>query len=412
MKKIIVPSTILLLLFGGLMFIFITISSLFVTEISANSCNNSSSLTIPSDPSGNAQKLFDFLTQKIGLSGAGASGALANAQRESNFDPQAQNEGGGVGGIFQWSGAMGNTINGSRLGTNSGYTGIDPNNSDTWTLDNEFKLIETELNSNYKSTRDAVGNATDPVQASDDWATGYEGLSLSDPQANVAVMNNNAVAYNTKYNSANIPSSIKDSVVGQAGSDNQASYYDSGCPVGGEADGTGEVPTDLSGSIWNGQDIPDSLKPFLMFDPSAQGLGWAVNTRWINSATGGQCAEFAQSILNLLYGETRKFPSGKDYAQGWADAEGGQVSKVPKAGAIGSVMPGDEGSDTINGHVYVVEHVFEDGTVLVVEENVKGFSGDDNGAPMTWDYRLIPQSVYSGDGTQFYTPQESATINN
>ena len=73
----------------------------------------------PSLPSSEAtaaveKAIFEHLTQTEGFSGAGGSGALAVAKRESGFDPKAVNTGGGVSGIFQWSGFL-NAINGNRI---------------------------------------------------------------------------------------------------------------------------------------------------------------------------------------------------------------------------------------------------------------------------------------------------------
>lgn len=135
----------------------------------------------------NAKRIFDYLTNDMGFSGAGAAGALAVAMRESHFDPKAQNTGGGVAGIFQWSG-FSNTVNQSRINQEGS---IKPGDESTLTLENEIKLLGFELNtktnefSNGQKVKATVGNASDPVQAAKDWSALFEGVDLSDSQTHL-----------------------------------------------------------------------------------------------------------------------------------------------------------------------------------------------------------------------------------
>ena len=124
----------------------------------------------------NAKKIFDYLTKHDGFSGAGASGAVAVAQRESGFDPKAKNSGGGVAGIFQWSG-WGNKVNGDRIHQG----GFIKSESDL-TLANELKLMDYEFKHGHGETVKKVGNAKDPGKAALDWSESYEGVALSDGQ--------------------------------------------------------------------------------------------------------------------------------------------------------------------------------------------------------------------------------------
>lgn len=126
----------------------------------------------------NAQKIFDHLTKKVGFSGAGAAGALAVANRESGFNPKAQNTGGGVAGFFQWSG-FSNTVNGTRI---TAEGSIKAGDTSTLTPENELKLVDYELNHGWNRVKKDVGMATDPVKATMKWSLEYEGVDLSDPQ--------------------------------------------------------------------------------------------------------------------------------------------------------------------------------------------------------------------------------------
>lgn len=128
-----------------------------------------------------AKQLYEFLTKKMGFSGPGAAGALAIAMRESSISPTAKNAGGGVAGIFQWSG-FSNGKNGHRI-VQTGK--IKPNDDSTLTMENELELTALELGCNYHGAKKEVGNATDPYQAAKDWSKDFEGVKLSDPQTKI-----------------------------------------------------------------------------------------------------------------------------------------------------------------------------------------------------------------------------------
>lgn len=135
------------------------------------------------------------MTKSNGFSGAGGAGAVAVAERESGFDPQAVNPGGGVSGWFQWSG-WGNTINGSRI---SSEGSIKSGDLSTLTPANQFKLLDYELKGSKNSTRIIVGKATDPQKAALDWSVLYEGVSLADGQTKEAEIKANALKWYTTF---------------------------------------------------------------------------------------------------------------------------------------------------------------------------------------------------------------------
>lgn len=157
-------------------------------------------LTKGSDTNKNAQQIFDFLTKKIGFSGAGAAGVLAVALRESGFNPKAQNTGGGVAGIFQWSG-FSNSVNGSRI---TAEGSIKAGDTSTLTMENELKLVRHELNGGWAKVKFSVGKATDPVDATLNWSRDYEGVALSDSQTKVGDISANARAAYEAFGGAKI----------------------------------------------------------------------------------------------------------------------------------------------------------------------------------------------------------------
>lgn len=129
-----------------------------------------------------ALDIANHLMVEEGFTLEGVAGALAVAERESGFNPQAVNDSGGVAGIFQWSG-WSNEINGNRWANAE---------SQTLSLDVQLALTSYELNNAYRHVKDLVGQATDPKQASLDWSLYYEGVALSDSQTKADDLQENA----------------------------------------------------------------------------------------------------------------------------------------------------------------------------------------------------------------------------
>ena len=139
-----------------------------------------------------AKLIFDTMVKSHGFSGAGAAGVTAVVERESGFEYQAHNVGGGVAGWFQWSG-WSHSVNGSRI---SSEGSIIPGDLSTLTKENQFKLLAYELNGAYAWVKPIVGNATDPYQAALDWSSKFEGVENSDVMQTSAV---NLKMWSTKW---------------------------------------------------------------------------------------------------------------------------------------------------------------------------------------------------------------------
>src|SRR5574341_1289658 len=171
-------------MFIPIFFIFLLVIVAGGTSSSADSFSSSagslnitskdlaSKANISEEKAQNVIDIANYLMSKERFSIQGASGALAVAERESGFDPKAENIGGGVAGIFQWSG-WSNNVNGNRWSKAENRT---------LSMDVELKLMSAELNGAYKRTKDLVSVSTDPRQASLDWSQYYEGVALSDGQ--------------------------------------------------------------------------------------------------------------------------------------------------------------------------------------------------------------------------------------
>lgn len=143
-----------------------------------------------------ATKTYEHLMKEHKFTSAGASGAIAVGQRESGFNPQAINPAGGVAGLFQWSG-WGSFINGDRIHSEGSIQGMDLS---TLTLENEFKLMDKELNGSYSKVKTLLRQSKDPVQAAKDWSLYYEGVSLSDGQTNLEMISQLANQWYAYFN--------------------------------------------------------------------------------------------------------------------------------------------------------------------------------------------------------------------
>lgn len=163
----------------------------------------------------NAKKVFGWLTKKDGFSGAGAAGAVAVAQRESGFNPKAMNPGGGVAGIFQWSG-WSNKVNGDRI-----HAGGFIKSEADLTVENELKLVNYEFKHGYGKVPKIVGPASDPGKAALDWSQYYEGVSLSDGQTKGDQIQAWAQQAYSKFHGSSIHAD-KSKLNALAGSENEA----------------------------------------------------------------------------------------------------------------------------------------------------------------------------------------------
>lgn len=171
--------------------------------------------------------------------------------------------------------------------------------------------------------------------------------------------------------------------------------------------GTGSVST--SGVAWAEGNLPAELKEYVV-DPKKLGMGYGSATGWFNP--GNQCVMFSSSYFKNFWklSQSVMVLFGKDSASDWANAVGGKASSTPKDGAIASV-PGYtplEGPYSA-GHTFIVSHVFENGDILIIEQNYNGMSGESNGTTNTWDYRMIKKNTYVNNHFTFFTPDKKGS---
>ena len=126
---------------------------------------------------------------------------------------------------------------------------------------------------------------------------------------------------------------------------------------GSATDGTGTVPADATAWGYRPDDLPDSLKQYII-DPSKNGLTYKGPTGWVEHS--GQCVDLTESLGNALWGHQGiTSGNGDQQASAWASFFGNSTKSTPKKGAIFS-------TNVANNHTGIVCHVFEDGSFLGV----------------------------------------------
>lgn len=159
-------------------------------------------------------------------------------------------------------------------------------------------------------------------------------------------------------------------------------------------DGTGKVPADATAWGYRPSELINSLKPFV-HNPEDAGLTYNAPSNWVEHT--GQCVALTESLGNLIWGHFG-IVIGDGYAQAgaWSIIFGNKVKTTPKAGAIFS-------TNAANNHTGIVSHVFEDGSVLIIEQNTP-LSGAMAGLIDTWNYRIVSPETQKSQGWTFAYP--------
>lgn len=161
---------------------------------------------------------------------------------------------------------------------------------------------------------------------------------------------------------------------------------------GTAADGTGTVPSDVVvGRAYKPSEVPASLKEYII-DPESLGLSYGSSGGWANHTSeylAGQCVALTISLGNQIWGhQGLVYGNGIDQASAWANIFGNSTKPTPIKGAIfshsGVIMDGED-----VGHTGIVCHVFENGQILIVEQNTEASGIDFYGQSWTWNYRIV-----------------------
>ena len=161
-------------------------------------------------------------------------------------------------------------------------------------------------------------------------------------------------------------------------------------------DGTGIVPSDATAWGYKQDDIPDSLRQFVI-DPSKNGLTYKGPAGWVEHT--GQCVDLTVSLGNQLWGGSGTvIGNGDMQASAWARTRFGNSTKTsPKRGAIFS-------TNAAANHTGIVCHVFADGSILIVEQNTPISGADEFGVIDTWNYRIVSPSAQKSNGFYYAYP--------
>lgn len=190
----------------------------------------------------------------------------------------------------------------------------------------------------------------------------------------------------------------------------RASTIAGGSPWGGKG-GKTSYP---GWAKWSFTQLPADLKPYAL-NPESLGMkyhagkfggegGWHVS-----AYVGNQCTDLTASLMYQLWEKDGKGPvqamgNGGDVARNWAAKFGGSTKGTPEAGDVFSVK--DANHDPVYGHTGVVSHVFDDGKLLVIEQNMPGVSGMLNNESFSWNYRIIEKQNWENNFT-FYNPSSA-----
>lgn len=224
----------------------------------------------------------------------------------------------------------------------------------------------------------------------------------ADPDATVKQRQSDAKAAYTLFSNTTAGDIGNNVSGGQTQADSNGSYdMEEGCRTGGvndNIDGSGKVP-DVTTKIWSDANLPKSMNKYAI-DAEKLGLAYNSESGWLEKS--GQCVDLTESLGPKIWGVDMVVikGNGKDQAQAWASKYGGSITSKPHAGAIFSTIAG--AGDKVNGHTGIVSHVFEDGTMLIIEQNNRGYSGNADGHNNTWNYRIISSADATGTDYKYY----------
>lgn len=165
-----------------------------------------------------------------------------------------------------------------------------------------------------------------------------------------------------------------------------------------------------NGQGWRPEELPNDLKQYAI-DPKSLGITYNKSDGWDpikpHSVMHDQCTGLSATLMHYLWQKDGRHPTqlmgnGNQVVNNWVATYGGSQSSEPTSGAVFST-PGPGKA----GHTGVVSHVFDDGSILVVEQNVGNLSGESCGLPFTWDYRIISADAIKSQGYSFYNPGDN-----
>lgn len=157
---------------------------------------------------------------------------------------------------------------------------------------------------------------------------------------------------------------------------------------------------------WKKDDLPPEMQQYAL-DPESVGLKWRSKQGWegasayIASGYTDQCTTLASALFGAMWEKDGKpmgdshgmTGNGVEMAKQVASKFGKSTTSTPTSGDIVSLSP---------NHVAIVSHVFDNGDILLVEQNVPNYSG--NGDSFTWNYSYITKATQKAKNYEFWNP--------
>lgn len=159
---------------------------------------------------------------------------------------------------------------------------------------------------------------------------------------------------------------------------------------------------------WKKDELPDEMKQYAL-DPTSIGMkwhspdGWEGASAYISNGINDQCTTLAAACFGALWEKDGKpmgashgmTGNGVEMAGQGASHFGKSTSKTPTSGDVVSMTP---------NHVAIVSHVFDNGDILMVEQNVTHYSGQGNGESFSWSYSYITKDNQKANNYVFWNP--------
>lgn len=163
-----------------------------------------------------------------------------------------------------------------------------------------------------------------------------------------------------------------------------------------------------SNMYWKRDELPSEMKQYAL-DPESLGMKWHSKDGWdgasayISNGINDQCTTLASALYGCLWEKDgKKLGSAHGMTGNGIDMVGQAVATM-KSKQSTSPTSGDVVSHAPN-HVAIVSHVFSNGDILVVEQNVLNKSGQLNGESFSWSYSYITKDAQRASNYVFTNP--------
>lgn len=374
-----------------------------------------------------AEALFKVLTEDYGLSGTSAAGWLGNVQAESDFTlriteaENGQNYSGRGYGLFQFT--PGEKYKNSQFYKEGTSLEEEVKNQVAFIFASEFN------NGAYKSylsnSADWFGlsgvDSLDDILDNNDPETAMLIFFATYERGDVAQMHRDrrksaALTANKLFNKDNIKADKTKWPSGSEGTtgisiniDQDSKTQEDDCEDGSSSKSVGGGAWGESGTgthsfthtqSFRRENLPDELKKYAV-EPESIGMKFGSSEGWnLLADDGGQCTDLVASFSFALWGLKQAQGDGMAVVSYWEQNHGtaGKISE-PTNGAVVSIPPT---ATNAYGHTGIVSHVFENGDILLLEQNGTGLSGTYGGMLHTWHYSINKKSDTSS--WTFYDP--------